>query len=47
MKLTSKLINGTLRVLQKLLKYINGAIISTSFALSSAGVFTVIFFRFK
>ena len=47
MKLTLKLINGTLKVLQKLLKYINGAIISTSFALSSAGGFAVIFFRFK
>ena len=43
MKLTSQLINGISRVLQKLLKYFNGTIISTSFVLPSAGVFHAIF----
>ena len=43
MRLTSQLINGISRVLQKLLKYFNGTIISTSFVLPSAGVFPVIF----
>ena len=42
-RLTSQLINGISSVLQKLLKYFNGTIISTSFVLSSAGVFPVIF----
>ena len=36
-------INGVLRVLQKVLKYFNGTIISRSFVLPSAGVFLVIF----
>ena len=35
--------NGISEVLQKLRKYFNGAIISTSFALPSAGVFPVVF----
>ena len=43
MRLTSQLINGISRVLQKLLKYFNGTIISTSFVLPIAGVFPVIF----
>ena len=43
-KLTSQLINGISRVLQKLLKCFNGTIISTSFSLPAAGVFLVIFF---
>ena len=42
-KLTSQLIYGISRVLQKLLKYFNGTIISTSFSLPSSGVFPVIF----
>ena len=42
-RLTSQLINGILRVLQKLLKYFNGTIISTSFILPPAGVLPVIF----
>ena len=42
-RLTSQLINGISRVLQKLLKYFNGTIISTSFALPAAGVFPLIF----
>ena len=41
--LTSQLFNGISRVLQKLLKYFNGTIISTSFALPSARIFPVIF----
>ena len=41
--LTSQLISGTSRVLQNLLKYFNGTIISTSFVFPSAGVFPVIF----
>ena len=41
-RLTSQLINGISRVLQKLLKYFNGKIISTSFIFPSA-VFPVIF----
>ena len=40
---TSQLINGISRVLSKLFKYFNGIIILTSFVLSSAGVFHVIF----
>ena len=43
MRSTSQLINGISRVLQKLLKYFNGTIILTSFLLSSAGAFPVIF----
>ena len=43
MRLFSQLINGISRVLQKLLKYFNGTIISTSIILTSAGVFSVIF----
>ena len=42
-RLTSQLINGISRVLQKLLKYFNGNIISTSFVLPPSGVFPVIF----
>ena len=42
-RLTSQLINGISRVLQKLLKYFNGTIISTSFVLPAAGVFPVVF----
>ena len=41
--LTSQLIKGTSRVLQKLLKYFSGTIISTFFSLPAAGVFPVIF----
>ena len=43
MRLFSQLINGISRVLQKLLKYFNGTIISTFIILTSAGVFSVIF----
>ena len=43
MRLTSQLINSISRVFQKLLKYFNGTIISTSFVLPSAGVVPVIF----
>ena len=43
MKLTSQLINGTSRVLQKLLKYFNGPAILTCFVSPAAGVFPVIF----
>ena len=43
MRLTSQLINGISRVLQKLLNYFNGKTISRSFILPSAGVFPVIF----
>ena len=42
-KLTSQLINDISSVLQKLLKYFNGTIISTSFLLSAAVIFPVIF----
>ena len=42
-KLTSQLIKDISRVLQKLLKYFNGTIISTYFSLPEAGVFPVIF----
>ena len=38
-----QLIKGFSRVLEKLLKYFNGTAILTSFVLSSAGVFPVIF----
>ena len=38
-RLTSQLINSISRVLQKLLKYFNSTIISTSFVLPAAGVF--------
>ena len=43
MRLTSQLINDISRVVQKLLKYFNGTIISTSFVLPSVEVFPVIF----
>ena len=43
MRLTLQLVNGVSRVLQKLLRYFNGTIISTSFSLPPAGVFPVIF----
>ena len=43
-RLTSQLINGISRVLQKLLKYFNGTIISASFVLPLLGVFPVILF---
>ena len=42
-RLTSQLINASSGVLQKLVKYFNGTIISTSFVLPAAGVFAVIF----
>ena len=42
-KLTSQLIKGISIVLQKLLKYFNGTIISTSFSIPLAGVLPVIF----
>ena len=42
MKLILQLINGTSTVLQKLLKYLNGTAISTSFVLAAAGVFPFI-----
>ena len=40
---TSQIINGISRVLQKLHKYFNGTIISTSFVFPLLGVFPVIF----
>ena len=43
MRLTSQLIEGISSVLQKLLKYFNGTIISTSFSLPLLGVFPVTF----
>ena len=43
MRLTLQLINSISRAFQKLLKYFNGTIISTSFVLPIAGVFPVIF----
>ena len=42
-RLTSQLINGISRVLQKLLKYSNGTIILTSFVLPPAGVLPITF----
>ena len=42
-KLISHLIKGISRVLQKLLKYLNGTAISTSSVLTSTGVLPVIF----
>ena len=42
-RLTSQLINGISRVLQKLLKYFNDTIIWTSFVLPAAGAFPAIF----
>ena len=42
-RIISQLINGISRVLQKLLKYFDSTIISTSFVLPSSGVFPVIF----
>ena len=43
MRLISQSINAISRVLQKLLNYVNGTIISTSCALPSAVVFLIIF----
>ena len=43
MRLTSQLINGISIILQKLLKFLKGTIISTFFLLQSLGVFPVIF----
>ena len=43
MRLSSQVINGLSRVLQKLLKSLNGTTISTTFVLPLVGVFTVIF----
>ena len=43
MSLTSQLFSGISRVLKKLLKNFDGAIISTSFVLPPAGAFHVIF----
>ena len=43
MRLTSQLFNGFSGVLQKLLKYFNGTIISTSSVLPPASAFTFIF----
>ena len=43
MRLTSQLINDISRVVQKLLKYFNGTIISTAFSLPVAAAFSVIF----
>ena len=42
MRLISQLINGISRVLQKLIKYINGTDISTFLLLSLLGLFPVI-----
>ena len=42
-KLTSQLIKDISIVLQKLLRYFNGTIISTSFSLPATGAFHVIF----
>ena len=42
-RLISQLIKGISRMLQNLLKYFNGATILTSFVLSAAGFFSVIF----
>ena len=42
-RLTSQLTKGISRVLQKLLKYFNGTIISTPFVLPAAGAFPFIF----
>ena len=44
MRFTSQLINEISRVLQKLVQYFNGTIVSTSFVLPSAGLFFVILF---
>ena len=41
-RLSSQLINGIWRALQKLLKYFNGTIISTSFVFQAEDVFSVI-----
>ena len=43
MRLTSQLINDISIILQKLLKFLKGTIISTFFLLQSLGVFPVIF----
>ena len=44
MKLTSELISGISRVLQKLHNYFNGTAISTSFVFTLFGVLPVIYF---
>ena len=44
MKFTPQLTNGVSRVLEKLLKYFNGIIISLSFVLPSAGTFLLFLF---
>ena len=44
MKFTPQLTNGVSRVLEKLLKYFNGTIISLSFVLPSAGTFLLFLF---
>ena len=44
MRLTSQSINGISRVFQKLFKYFNSTIISTSFVLPSPGAFPNISF---
>ena len=46
-RLTSQLIKGISRVLQKLLKYFNETIFSTPFSLPPAGAFPVIFKKFR
>ena len=43
MGLTSQLINNISGLFQKLLKHFNGTIVSTSFVIPPAGVFTFIF----
>ena len=46
MRLVSQMINGNLRVLQKLRKYFNGTAILTSFVLPPVGVFLLFLFWF-
>ena len=46
MRLVSQMINGNLRVLQKLRKYFNATAILTSFVLPSVGVFLLFLFWF-
>ena len=46
MRLVSQIINGNLRVLQKLRKYFNGTAILTSFVLPPVGVFLLFLFWF-
>ena len=47
MKLISQLIKGISRVLQKLLKYFNGTVISTIFLLPAAGFSCYFYLRFE